>query len=192
MSKQILLVDDDLYIRELYEELLEAEDYEVETASDGKEGLDKIQENSYDLILLDIMLPKIDGIGIISKLKETNSRVPLKSIVFLTNLAQDPVVREALDTGVHSCLVKADITPDQLLAHVKEALGEKPSSPQKKQPQPQSESKAEIEPEAEPEAEPEVKQPPTEEPKADESLEAEPAPVDEGGEEEEKVETEKE
>lgn len=175
MSKQILLVDDDLYIRELYEELLEDEGYEVETAADGKEGLDKITEDSYDLILLDIMLPKLDGIGIISKLKETNSQVPLKSIVFLTNLAQDPVVKEALNTGVHSCLVKADITPDQLVAHVKEALGEKLSSPQKKQP----ESKSESEP----------KQPPSKELPADESLEAEPVPEEAEKDSEEEVVT---
>jgi DNA-binding response OmpR family regulator len=123
MSNKILLVDDDLYIRELYDEILKSEGFEVETAADGKTGLEMILSNSYDLILLDIMLPKLDGIGIISNLKESKSSVSLKSIVFLTNLAHDPVVKEALSSGVHSCVVKSDITPDQLIKHVKKVLG---------------------------------------------------------------------
>ena len=87
-----------------------------------------ILANSYDLILLDIMLPKLDGIGIITKLKEAKSSISLKSIMFLTNLAHDPVVKEALELGVHSCLIKSDITPEDLLAHVKRALGEESNS----------------------------------------------------------------
>ncbi len=124
MSKKILLVDDDLYIRELYDEILKEEGFDVETTADGKSGLDMILANSYDLILLDIMLPKLDGIGIIAKLKEAKSSISLKSIVFLTNLAHDPVVTEALNLGVHSCLIKSDITPEDLVKHVKQALGE--------------------------------------------------------------------
>lgn len=123
MSKKILLVDDDLYIRELYDEILKGEGFDVETTADGKTGLEMILANTYDLILLDIMLPKLDGIGIISKLKEAKSSISLKSIVFLTNLAHDPVVKEALDLGVHSCLIKSDITPEDLVNHVKQALG---------------------------------------------------------------------
>ena len=128
MSKKILLVDDDLYIRELYDEILKGEGFDVETIADGKSGLDMILANSYDLILLDIMLPKLDGIGIITKLKEAKSSISLKSIMFLTNLAHDPVVKEALELGVHSCLIKSDITPEDLLAHVKRALGEESNS----------------------------------------------------------------
>ena len=128
MSKKILLVDDDLYIRELYDEILKGEGFDVETTADGKSGLDMILANSYDLILLDIMLPKLDGIGIITKLKEAKSSISLKSIMFLTNLAHDPVVKEALELGVHSCLIKSDITPEDLLAHVKRALGEESNS----------------------------------------------------------------
>jgi len=123
MAKRILIVDDDLFIRELYEEILKSEGYVVETASGGKQGLEMITQNQYDLILLDIMLPQIDGIGIITKLKESQSKVPLSSIIFLTNLSRDPVVKEALAVGVRSCLIKSDITPEQLLEQVKIALG---------------------------------------------------------------------
>ncbi len=137
MSKKILLVDDDLYIRELYDEILKGEGFDVETTADGKSGLDMILANSYDLILLDIMLPKLDGIGIITKLKEAKSSISLKSIMFLTNLAHDPVVKEALELGVHSCLIKSDITPEDLLAHVKRALGEESNSSSESENSPQ-------------------------------------------------------
>lgn len=125
MSKKILLVDDDKFIRELYDEVLKSEGFDVETASNGKDGYEKIITGKYDLILLDVMLPQLDGIGIVTKLRESKSKVPLSSIVFLTNLVHDPVVKEALGHGVHSCLTKADINPDQLVAHVKKVLAEK-------------------------------------------------------------------
>lgn len=128
MSNKILIVDEDRLIRESYEGVLKSGGYEVEAALDGREALDKMMQNSYDLVLLDIMLPKLDGIGIIRELSESTSKTPINSVIFFTNLSEDPVVKEALETGVHSCLVKADTSPDQLLAHVQAALGEKPAS----------------------------------------------------------------
>lgn len=156
MAKKILLIDDDLFIRELYEEVLEAEGYEVETAADGKVGLDKLTKNNYDLVLLDIMLPQIDGIGIIDKLKTSKTQVPLKSVVLLTNLANDPVVKTALESGVHSCLIKSDITPDQLVAHIQKVLGDKPSQDKKvaqdvaQDDKVESKAESKVEPKAEP------------------------------------------
>ncbi len=135
MSKKILIVDEDRLIRESYQEVLKSEGYEVEAALDGREGLNKIIENSYDLVLLDIMLPKLDGIGIIREISERSSKTPISSVIFFTNLSEDPVVKEALQSGVHSCLVKADTSPDQLLTHVQEALGEEPASAGQSNPQ---------------------------------------------------------
>lgn len=129
MPTKILIVDDDLYLRELYEEVLKNEGYDVDIAKDGKEGFEKITTNSYNLILLDVMLPQLDGLGILTKLKESQSPVPLNSIILLTNLTHDPAIKEALKMGVHSCLTKAEMTPDQFLAKVKEALGEGTTPP---------------------------------------------------------------
>ncbi len=125
MSKKILLVDDDLYIRELYNEILENEGYEVETAANGEAGLNKITNNKYDLILLDIMMPKLDGIGILTKLKDSQSSTPLSSIILLTNLANDPVIKEVAETGIKKVLIKSDITPEELTMEVKKTLGVK-------------------------------------------------------------------
>lgn len=126
MSNQtrVLLVDDDLYIRDLYHELLQNEGYEVDIAEDGKKGLDKIMEGGYEVIVLDVMLPLIDGLGILSKMSETPAKNKNGKVILLTNLANDPTVKEAANNPlVYSYLIKADITPDVFLLKVKEALG---------------------------------------------------------------------
>lgn len=122
MAKKILIVDDDVYLRDLYEEVLKGEGYEVTTAVDGEDGLAKLQQGGYDFTLLDVMMPKLDGLGVLKKLKETPTATPNGTIVLLTNLAQDPIVTEALQLGAKSYIIKADITPDQLIEKVKEYL----------------------------------------------------------------------
>jgi DNA-binding response OmpR family regulator len=122
MAQKILLVDDDQFIRELYEEILKGAGFEVETAMDGKEGLDKILTGGYDLILLDVMLPFIDGIGILAELKEKKPAKSNGPIMLLTNLAYDPVIEEAIKNGAVACLNKAEMNPDEFLKKVKEVL----------------------------------------------------------------------
>lgn len=123
---RVLLVDDDLYIRELYQELLQNEGYEVDSATEGKTGLEKMQEGGYDLIVLDVMLPLLDGLGILQTITDHPPKTPNGKVILLTNLANDPVVKDATKLeGVYTCLIKADITPDQFLATVKQALAAK-------------------------------------------------------------------
>lgn len=122
MAKKVLIVDDDAYLRDLYEEVLKGEGYDVSTAVDGEDGAAKLQQGGYDITLLDVMMPKLDGLGVLKKLKETPATLPNGTILLLTNLAQDPIVKEALELGAKSYVIKADITPDQLLEKVKEYL----------------------------------------------------------------------
>lgn len=122
MSQKILIVDDEQYIRELYEEVLTNAGYEVETAADGKEGYEKIKVGGYDLILLDVMMPYMDGVGILSELAENKPQKTNGPIMLLTNLAYDPVISEALQKGAVACLNKADMNPDEFLKKVKEVL----------------------------------------------------------------------
>lgn len=119
---KVLIVDDDLYIRELYEELLKSEGHDVETAIDGEDGLNKSMSGGYDLILLDVMMPKIDGVGILKKLKEQSPTKPNKAIILLTNLANDPVIDVALQLGAKTFFIKSDHTPDEFIAKVKEYI----------------------------------------------------------------------
>ena len=120
--KKVLIVDDDRYIRELYEELLKSEGYTVETAVDGEDGLNKISAGGYDLILLDVMMPKIDGFGVLVKLDETHPQSPNGPVVILTNLANDPIISQALKKGAVDCFIKSDHTPADLLALVQKYI----------------------------------------------------------------------
>jgi CheY-like chemotaxis protein len=117
---KILIVDDDLYIRELYEEVLKGEGNEVETAVDGNEALEKLSKNTYDLVLLDVMMPKLDGLEVLGQIKE--KAMQHGPIVLLTNLSHGPVIDEGKEKGAAGFLIKADLTPDQLVAKVKEFL----------------------------------------------------------------------
>lgn len=85
MSKSILVVEDDANIQELIVEFLRAEDYNVDYASDGLEGVQLFKKNDYDLIILDIMMPNLDGYSACKMIRKTSS-VP---IIFLTALNQE-------------------------------------------------------------------------------------------------------
>ncbi|KKS14916.1 MAG: Two component transcriptional regulator, winged helix family [Candidatus Daviesbacteria bacterium GW2011_GWA1_41_61] len=121
---KILIVDDDDDIRNIYKDYLTANGFKVELATNGQEGLSKILQGGYDLILLDIMMPKIDGLGILRRLKEKplNQNVYNGPIVVLSALRQDEVYNEALRLGAKGYIVKSDITPKDLLDKVVELL----------------------------------------------------------------------
>lgn len=119
MSKKILIVDDDLYVRELYEEICKNAGYGVDTAVDGEDAGEKIKSATYDLIFLDIMMPKVDGLSFLTKLREeypTGKTIP---VVILTNLAHESVIKAALDRGAVTCLIKSDTTPDKIIETIK-------------------------------------------------------------------------
>ncbi len=122
MAKKILVVDDDQYIRELYEEVLKEAGYTVETAVDGEEGLALMQKGGYDLILLDVMMPKRDGLGVLSAL---NANPPVEKngpIILVTNLGHDPIIKEAMQKGATSYMVKDSMNPDQFVENVKKQI----------------------------------------------------------------------
>lgn len=122
-SKKILVADDEQYIRELYEEVLKAEGYAVDTASNGQQALEKIQEGGYSAITLDVIMPKLDGLGILEQLKESPPKAKNGPIILLTSLANDPAVQEALKKGAQKVIIKTEITPKQFIDVVKAAAG---------------------------------------------------------------------
>jgi CheY-like chemotaxis protein len=124
MAKKLMVVDDDLYIRELYEEILKDEGYTVDTAVNGEDALNKLKQGGYDLILLDIMMPKIDGLGVMDALSKTPPPVKNGPIILLTNLDHDPLIKDAMSKGAVAFIIKADITPPDLLVQVKKYLEE--------------------------------------------------------------------
>ncbi len=120
--KKILIVEDDQFLREFYQELLTGEGYLVDAAEDGEMALKKIQENEFDLILLDIMLPKKDGVSILRDLKTHPPKSPQAPIVVLTNLGQDTIIKECFDLGAEGYLIKSALNPDQVLTEIKSYL----------------------------------------------------------------------
>ena len=118
---RILLVEDDQFLRDLYVDLLGGEGYEMDTAEDGEVGLDKIRHKSYDLVLLDIMLPKKDGLAMLKELTEDEKK-KAGQIVLLTNLGQEAIIKEGFSLGAVGYLIKSALAPDQVLAEVRNFL----------------------------------------------------------------------
>lgn len=118
-SAKILIIEDDQFLRELYDELFRGEGYEVDLAEDGEKGLDKFLEGGYDLVLLDIMLPKIDGLEILRKSQVNKPKKENGPIVLLTNLGQDSIIKEGFSLGASGYLVKSAMNPDQVLNEIK-------------------------------------------------------------------------
>src|SRR3990167_20107 len=118
-KKKILLVEDDQFARELYEEVLKDAGFEVNSEVDGLDGLAKIKIGGYDLILLDVMMPKMDGLDVLRSLINEPPAVKNGPIVLLTNLTNDPVIDTAYGLNAKGHLVKSDITPGELVEHVK-------------------------------------------------------------------------
>ena len=127
MSK-LLLVEDEEYIRDLYKRQLDLAGLITDAFGMGNEGLAAAEKNSYDLILLDIMLPDINGLQILQKIKQ-NPLSKSTPVVLLTNLGQDAVIKQGFELGADGYLVKAAYTPDQIVQEIKNILARKPVTP---------------------------------------------------------------
>jgi CheY-like chemotaxis protein len=122
-KKRILLVEDDSDLRIFYADLL-SELYQVESAADGEEGFTKALSQKFDLILLDLIMPRLDGLGFLKRKKLTKSieKVP---VVVMTNLGQEDVLKRCFSLGVKCCILKISTTPDKVLSIISEALKNK-------------------------------------------------------------------
>lgn len=117
MSK-ILLVEDEMSLFDLYKENLEQEGFFVIGATDGDSAVDLINNSEWDLLLLDIMLPKLDGMEVLKRIKQ-NPEKSSKPIIIITNLDNESLVNEIKVLGVTDFLLKANVTPKQLVDRVK-------------------------------------------------------------------------
>lgn len=118
MEKRILLIEDETSIRSMYEDILAEDGYDVVGIGDGLEGLQAVLTGNWDLLLLDIMLPKLDGIELLKKV-QTNPQMQGKPIVVLTNLEDERIKQTCLSLGVKEFLVKSNIVPGDVVLTVK-------------------------------------------------------------------------
>ncbi len=115
-SRKILCIEDEPFISELYARALRKSGYEVTVVVDGNEGLKAAQENQYDIILLDLMLPNLTGIEILRALRDPARVPPLKArIIVATNLEQREDVRADIEKQADGYIVKAELTPHELV-----------------------------------------------------------------------------
>jgi len=122
--KKILIIEDDPFLSEMYAAKFKQSDFSVELAADGQQGLKEIKSVKPDLVLLDIVLPKMDGFEVLKKVKEDNQLKDIP-IVLLTNLGQKKEVEKGLNLGADEYIIKAHFTPTAVVAKVKEILKEK-------------------------------------------------------------------
>lgn len=116
--KKILIVEDDQFLREFYQELLQADGYLIDLAADGETAAEKLAEGGYDLVMLDIMLPKKDGLEILREIKTNPPKKLVGPVVVLTNLGQDAIIKQAFALGAAGYIVKSAMNPDQVLEEI--------------------------------------------------------------------------
>lgn len=119
--KTILLIEDDTFLKDIYVTQLKKSGYKVEVAFDGEAGLSKIKELKPDLLLLDIILPKIDGWKLLELIKGDVNFKDLK-VVILSNLGQKEEIEKGFDFGAIRYFVKAEYTPKEVVEEIKEIL----------------------------------------------------------------------
>ncbi len=121
MKKKILVIEDEKTLRFLIVQTLLQEGFEVEEAIDGEEGIQKLKKNKPDFILLDLLLPGINGYEVLSKIKR-DSDLESIPVIILSNLGQEEEIKKGLNLGAVDYLIKAHFTLDQIVARIKKFL----------------------------------------------------------------------
>lgn len=123
-QKSILLVDDDPLIVALYKNVFAKSKYEVTTASNGKDALVQVTAAKPDLILLDLMMPNMNGVEVLRVLKKDNATKDIP-VIILTNYSEKPEYAEhANKLGAYAFVMKSEMNPKEILAMAKKAIGD--------------------------------------------------------------------
>jgi len=122
MSKTILIVEDDTILRDLISQKLKKDNnYEIIESVDGEEGLKKAKEEKPDIILLDLILPGIDGFGVLEQIKK-DPEIDKIPVVILSNLGQKEEIEKGMSLGATDFLIKAHFTLSEIVAKIKTIL----------------------------------------------------------------------
>lgn len=123
-AAKIAIIEDDIVISQMYRMKFEAEGFEVQTADNGRTGVELAEKMHPDIILLDIRMPEMNGDEALKEIRKApwGKHVP---VLVLTNLGEEEAPGTLKALGIHSYIVKADFTPRQVVQRVKQALAEK-------------------------------------------------------------------
>lgn len=112
MSKKILFIEDFPVIQNLYGDYLKDNGFDVDLASDGKEGLEKVKGATYDFVLVDLLLPNVNGIEFLEKFSDRPANT---KVIVLSDFNEPKTYERAHQLGISGYLIKAENTPSQLL-----------------------------------------------------------------------------
>lgn len=121
MAKKILIIEDDNFLRILLSKKLRSEVYSILSAAESVEAFNLLKSNKPDLILLDLLLPGVDGFEILKKIRQTEETKNIPVIVF-SNLSEEKDIKKVQDLGITDFMVKSNFTLDELLDKVKKIL----------------------------------------------------------------------
>lgn len=123
-KQKIMIVEDDFFVMDIYRTKLLQENFQVIGAANGVEALEKLSKERPDLILLDIVMPYMDGIEVLKKIR-ANKEYENLPIVLLTNLSQKDEIGKGMDLGATDYLIKSHFTPSEVLEKIKVYLTKK-------------------------------------------------------------------
>lgn len=124
MRNKILIIEDEEVLLDVLKVKLLKEGYQVETAKNGEEGWQKIKQQKPDLILLDIVMPKMDGYEVLKKMHD-NKFLKNIPVIIISNSGQPVEIDKALELGAVDYLIKAQFSPDEVLTKVNQALNKR-------------------------------------------------------------------
>lgn len=117
----VLLVEDDVFLAGIYQKKFEIEGYRVSVADNGEKGWQEAKKKKPDIILLDVLLPKLDGFAVLEKLK-ADSATKAIPVILLTNLGQKDDVEKGIEAGAADYLIKAHFKPSEVVKKVRKVL----------------------------------------------------------------------
>ncbi|HDQ22771.1 MAG TPA: response regulator [Candidatus Uhrbacteria bacterium] len=120
---KIILIEDDSFLVEMYSTKFELEGFEVISAEDGKKGLEMVKKEKPDIILLDILMPQMDGFAVLDALKKDKEVADIP-VILLTNLGQKEDVKKGFEKGAVGYLIKAHFMPSEVVDKIKKILKE--------------------------------------------------------------------
>ncbi len=119
-TKKILLVEDDAFLQELAAKKISSAGYDIRAASTGEEALEAVKKKEPDLIVLDIILPGINGFEVLEKIRNNqNKNIKNVPIIMLSNLGQKEEVNKAKKSGANDYMIKAHFTPDDIVKKIR-------------------------------------------------------------------------
>ena len=117
-KKKILIVDDEPDLRVMFKDILSTFGYTTDEAEDGIACLDKLSKGKYDLILLDLMMPNMDGMEALTRIKQDPDKYGTAPVLILTNLTSDVAIKEGFERKADGYLIKTELTPEQVLQEI--------------------------------------------------------------------------